>query len=282
MTETATTVEWTLRDPASLARGRALLRYADAVLFTVDEPPDGGRLAATTLLLGAAVEELTAATDPGFQTPCADHAFWAAVRAELSLDLSHWGALFSRAERSALTRAAVLELRRTAWAGVRRLEVPEVAAQRASAIRWFKVLSVVTVVIAVVALAVSLSREGPVEPGLLAGKPFRVSSKLGRDSGNPRLLFHTESQLAPWVEYDLQQPTVVQEVSVENRSDCCDERVLPLVVEASDDQATWRELARRTEPFSRAVISFAPVRTRYLRLRVDRTSFLHLEAVGAR
>ena len=86
MTEPATPLEWTLRDPASLARGRALLRYADAVLFSLDEPPDGGRLPASSLLLGEAIEELTSATDPGSQEPAAKHAFWASLCAERSLE----------------------------------------------------------------------------------------------------------------------------------------------------------------------------------------------------
>lgn len=282
MTEPATPVEWTLRDPASLARGRALLRYADAVLFSLDEPPDGGRLSASSLLLGAAVDELTSAADPGFQEPAAMHAFWESIRAERSLELSRWSALFSKPDRLALSREAVLELRRAAWAGLARLEPTELAAQRATLLRWLKVLGAAAVALVLGALALHLSRSAPVEAGLLAGKPFRMSSKLGHDPGNQRLLFHTVQELSPWVEYDLQQPTQVKEVSVENRSDCCNERALPLVIEGSDDQASWRELARRTEPFSRTVISFPPVQTRYLRLRVDRTSYLHLEAVGAR
>lgn len=282
MTEPAIPVEWTLRDPASLARGRALLRYADAVLFSLDEPPDGGRLPTASLLLSAAVEELNSATDPGFQTPAAEHPFWASIRAERALEPSRWAALFSKADRLALTREAVLELRRTAWAGLARLEPTELAAQRATLLRWLKVLVVAMVAVALGGLGFHFSRGAAVEPGLLGGKPVRTSSKLGHDPGNPRLLFHTLEEVSPWVEYDLLQPTQVQEVSVENRADCCDERALPLVIEGSDDQATWRELARRTEPFSRAVIPFPQVKTRYLRLRVDRRSFLHLEAIGAR
>ena len=188
--------------------------------------------------------------------------------------------MFTKADRLALTRAAVLELRRTAWAGLAKLEPTEFGAQRATLLRWLKVLGVAAVALVLGALGFHLSRGAPVEAGLLAGKPFVVSSKLGHDPGSPRLLFHTVQEVSPWVEYDLLQPTQVKEVSVENRSDCCNERALPLVIEGSDDRVTWREFARRTEPFSRTVISFSPVQTRYLRLRVDRTSYLHLEAVG--
>ena len=200
------------------------------------------------------------------------------VCAERSLEPTQWTALFSKAGRLALTRAGVLDLRRAAWAGVARLE----PTNPARVVRWLKVAGVVALVLVVAVLGYQLSRPAPVEPGLLAGKPFRLSSKLGHDPGNPKLLFHTARELSAWVEYDLQQPTQVKEVSVGNRSDCCGEAALPLVLEASDDQATWRELARRTEPFSRADFSFPPVQTRYLRLRVGRMSYLHLEAVGAR
>lgn len=279
MTEPATpAAEWTLRDKASLARGRALLRYADAVLFNVDEPPDGGRLPTAALLLKEAVEELTSAVDPGAREPAATHAFWVSLCAERSLEPTQWSALFSKPGRLALTRAVVLDLRRAAWAGVARLE----PTNPATVVRWLKVTGVVALVLVLAVLGYQLSRPAPVEPGLLAGKPFRLSSKLGHDPGNPKLLFHTDRELSAWIEYDLQQPTQVKEVSVENRSDCCGEAALPLVLEASDDQATWRELSRRTEPFSRAVFSFPPVQTRYLRLRVGRMSYLHLEAVGAR
>lgn len=282
MTEPVLPVEWALRDRSALARGRALLHYADAVLFNFDEPSDGGRPQAAALLLGAAVEELTAAADPDAQAPGAAHAFWAPLCAEKSLEPQRWSAAFSRAGRPMLSREGVLELRRVAWAGLAKLEPPELSAQRVKLVRWLKVLAALTLALVIAALGYHLWRSAPVGAGLLSGKPFRLSSKLGRSSGSAKLLFHTERELSPWVEYDLLQPTVVQEVLVSNRSDCCDEAALPLVIEASDDQSTWRELARRTAPFSRAAISFAPTTARYLRLRVARTSYLHLEDVGAR
>ena len=55
---------------------------------------------------------------------------------------------------------------------------------------------------------------------------------------------------------------------------------MPLVVEASPDQKTWTEVARRTEVFETWQPKFAKQNARFLRLRVDRKSWLHLERVA--
>ena len=56
-------------------------------------------------------------------------------------------------------------------------------------------------------------------------------------------------------------------------------RAIPLVLEVSDDGKAFREVARRTEEFSAWAPSFPPQTARYFRVRVDRVSTLHLEAV---
>lgn len=122
---------------------------------------------------------------------------------------------------------------------------------------------------------------------LAAGKPWRTSSKwidcdpnIGRCGPHvTRILFHTGEDESPWFELDLGAPTAFSSVSVQNRSDHLPERAVPLVLEVSDDQASWKELARRDELFSTWRPSFPTTTARFVRLRVPRRSFLHLESV---
>jgi hypothetical protein len=127
-------------------------------------------------------------------------------------------------------------------------------------------------------------REGP--PDLAAKKPWRASSKYAEchperfDCGGAKtgIFFHTNLENGPWVEIDLLAPTTFSSVSVRNRTDCCQERAVPLILEASDDRTTWRELARHETVFSKWTPKFASTTARYVRLRVPRQSFLHLDA----
>ncbi len=100
--------------------------------------------------------------------------------------------------------------------------------------------------------------------------------------GPHKIFFHTATENGPWIEFDLSRPQRVGAVEVWNRSDCCMERAAPLVVETSMDDAHWREVARRHYSFSYWRVSFSSVEARYVRLRVDKKSQLHLESVAIR
>ena len=54
---------------------------------------------------------------------------------------------------------------------------------------------------------------------------------------------------------------------------------VPLIVELSNDRSTWQAVAQRESPFAIWEPSFAPSKARYVRLRVPRVTFLHLEQV---
>ncbi len=122
---------------------------------------------------------------------------------------------------------------------------------------------------------------------LAEGKRWRASSALEEchpdriECGGVRtaIFFHTREEDQPWVEFDLGKPTTFRSVSVRNRTDSLQERAVPLVLEVSDDRQTWQQLARREEPFGSWTPSFDAVTARYVRLRVTRKTFLHLEAV---
>lgn len=274
----AAPAEWKLSDSASLARGRGLLRYVDAVLYALDEPVEGGRVPAAALLLLSAIDALTKAVEPTFAGSALDHPFWASLSPQ-PLPAA-WRTL---AGTGAPGERDVSEVRKVAWAGLAKLEAPERSRRWQAAVRVLQRVGALAVVLAVVAGIAALMRTRPPPPGLLAGRAFKTSSKLPHDSGNPKLLFHTDLELRPWVEWEFGQPTRLREVVVSNRSDCCDERALPLVVEVSDDHTRWTQVARRTEPFgANLTIAFTETSARYLRLRVDRESYLHLEFIEAR
>lgn len=91
--------------------------------------------------------------------------------------------------------------------------------------------------------------------------------------------FCTAQESAPWIEYDFGARRRVAKVIVTNREDCCKERAVPLLVEISDDRKTWKKVGGISKAFDEATISFPPVSTRYLRLRVPKQTILHLNDV---
>lgn len=119
------------------------------------------------------------------------------------------------------------------------------------------------------------------------GKPWTTSSSAAVcdpqhaqcAGAHTKILFHTNLENDPWFELDLGKPYTVSGLSVRNRSDCCEERAVPLVAETSLDHATYRALAHRYTPFERWDPRFDAVRARYVRLRVTRQSILHLDKV---
>ena len=128
------------------------------------------------------------------------------------------------------------------------------------------------------------------KPDLAEGKSWRASSAL--DVCKPKehycasartdIFFCTLEEASPWVEIDLGKRTDFSRIDVTNRSDCCGERAAPLVAEVSDDQNSWREVARRKDSFSEWSTKFAPQKARYVRLRALRRTILHLEKVAVR
>jgi hypothetical protein len=93
--------------------------------------------------------------------------------------------------------------------------------------------------------------------------------------------FLTKNEQSPWVRYDFGKPRQLHAISVENRTDCCIERALPLLVETSDDAVKWQEQVRTEQPF---YVFRHPlnVKARYLRVRVGAFNYLHLRSVSIR
>jgi hypothetical protein len=122
---------------------------------------------------------------------------------------------------------------------------------------------------------------------LAKGKPWHTSSSLAEchpeksecGGSTTDILFHTKEELNPWFEYDFGTPLAFSSLTIRNRADYGPERAVPLIIEVSNDDKKFREIARRTDSFSTWKPSFATQHARYLRLRVARVSMLHLEAV---
>lgn len=126
------------------------------------------------------------------------------------------------------------------------------------------------------------------EPADLAeGKPWVASSSWATCTPSAgrcgpltsRIIFHTLEDDSPWFRIDLGQPTTFSHATIINRSDDVPERAVPLLLEVGDDGTTFREVARRESQFTIWRPSFEPVRARYVRVRVPRKTWLHLEAV---
>jgi hypothetical protein len=140
----------------------------------------------------------------------------------------------------------------------------------------------------VVALALAAQQLVPtinLKPSLTEGRPWQASSTL--DVCKPKehwcadavtdIFFCTADENNPWVEFDLGDRKTFSRLVVKNRSDCCPDRAVPLVLEVSDDRTNWREVARRDDTFSTWRAKFPATRARYARLRVLRRSILHLD-----
>jgi hypothetical protein len=161
------------------------------------------------------------------------------------------------------------------------LDGPKRRLERTLFQRWWRV-SLLLVVLAAAAMGV---RKLSLGSNLLADKPMRVSSSwsgCSQDAGCQAVLFHTDHEMNPWVEFDLGARKTFHRLEVTNRGDCCSERAIPLVAEVSDDRATWTQIGRRDGEFSTWTLTFPPKTARYLKLHVARMSTFHLKDVALR
>jgi hypothetical protein len=126
------------------------------------------------------------------------------------------------------------------------------------------------------------------EPDLAEGKPWQASSawgafpRQGVMSGEAAIdgRFHTNDEQDPWLQLDLGVPQRVRAIRIENRTNCCKERALPLAMELSLDGQSWSLVAYRRLLFDTFTQQFPAREARYVRLRVDRRSVLHLRRVS--
>jgi hypothetical protein len=101
------------------------------------------------------------------------------------------------------------------------------------------------------------------------------------DGRHTKLLFHTNKEDHPSAEFDMGAAKTVTYIELVNRRDCCEDRALPLAVDVSADGKEWKEVFRRTEPFTELKQKVGPVYVRAVRVRALRKTWLHLERVAA-
>ncbi len=165
---------------------------------------------------------------------------------------------------------------------------PERRAEQLLVERTVRLLALLAVLAAIVSTALWAVGRHRRPEDLAAGKPWRASSspdichpEIHRCAGvRTDMFFTTSEESEPWVQIDLGKTTGFNTVDVTNRSDCCPDRAVPLVIEVSRDGTHFREVARREQTFSFWAATFARQRARYVRLRVPRRTILHLDRVA--
>lgn len=113
-----------------------------------------------------------------------------------------------------------------------------------------------------------------------ASSGFKGSGTLGeRGSAEFDLVFHTDSQTGPWVVIDMLESRSIDRVVIVNRRDCCFDRGLPLVVEVGNDGVVFAPVGRQSTLFDTWTVDFAAREARYVRIRSESTTILHLAEV---
>jgi hypothetical protein len=122
---------------------------------------------------------------------------------------------------------------------------------------------------------------------LLADAHWKASGSYGEwpeegvgPSGHEPM-FHTDEQEAPSITFELGRPMDVARLVIVNRKDCCQERAIPMIVEASVNGEDWQQVAERKDAFNEWTAMLGPTKASHLRLRVLNKTFFHLSEVHA-
>lgn len=122
---------------------------------------------------------------------------------------------------------------------------------------------------------------------LARNRPWKASSEQMQACDSPAqnceqtrgFFFHTQDEENPWLMIDLGGKYPVKRVQVLNRTDCCPERAVPLVIEVSTNKKSWKVVAQRSESFRTWDATFASAEARHVRVRSLRRTMLHLAGV---
>jgi hypothetical protein len=124
---------------------------------------------------------------------------------------------------------------------------------------------------------------------LLAHSPWHASSSYPgftpgdkTSTGKPmEIFFHTDEENNPSIQFDMGKVQTVHHFEIKNRTDCCDDRALPLVIKTSVDGKQFEEVARRKEPFKTFDVDVPPKPVRFVKVYAAKKTYLHLERVAA-
>jgi hypothetical protein len=126
------------------------------------------------------------------------------------------------------------------------------------------------------------------KPNLALHRPVTVSSQFATEGTEHRLLvdgdrdnlgFHTESDGQQWVVIDLGSVRKFDKVVVYNRSDCCQERAVPLKLEVSKDNENFKFLREQKDVFDKWTAKDLRAEGRYVRLLNTPPNHFHLAEV---
>jgi hypothetical protein len=243
-----------------------LCLYRDAVTWALRAEANAGPERTLAELWGAVSPARLTAAAGGDASRDAVH--------ELLTKLPEAGSLDARDGSVALARSFSEAL-------LRELDAPERNLSRIERQRYTRLGLLVVAVGALVLGAAHLLRG----PDLAAKRPFELSSVYQGCNAPGKcaeLMFHTEREEKPWATIDLGSSKTVSSVEVKNRTDCCSERAIPLVVELSTDNRNFSEVARRDADFAFWEPRFKAQQARYVRLRSLQTTALHLKGIVIR
>jgi hypothetical protein len=123
-------------------------------------------------------------------------------------------------------------------------------------------------------------------PEKWSGYEYRASSAYAGYSTTGRLgevtyglVFHTALEEDPWVEIDLLDTRTIRRVALAGRLECCRERGIPMIVEAAGEDRAFAQLGRKERPFEAWLLDFDPRQARYVRIRSEGHTMLHLAEV---
>jgi hypothetical protein len=155
--------------------------------------------------------------------------------------------------------------------------------RRALLVRWVRILIPVLAVGVAVwlplrSLGSNIALHRPV--AVVTSHPyFGTDPKQLVDGDRQNLGFHTIQAPNQHVTIDLGSVRRISRVVVYNRSDCCQERAVPLRLEVSKDAGSFQIVEERREPFDRWTVELPGTLARYVRLSDQRSDFFHLSEV---
>jgi hypothetical protein len=280
------------RREQALNQARLLLEIARRVKYPVESLPKGARAGVLLGLYRDAIYWAMAAARPGDDAPPADlPALWAELPADDLARAAGGTAALETTQRTLfetpatrtfdLEPADVAQVGALATALIGKLDAARDRTNRLIEQRWLRVLLILALVVGLGALI----RHRVLGANLASDVQVRTSTSWAGCASDPpcgALLFHTDPEMNPWVELDLGKAKTIRRVEVTNRTDCCSERAVPLVVEASTDHVTWSPLGRRETDFTSWTLTFAPRLARYVKLHVPRNTAFHLKDVVIR
>jgi len=158
--------------------------------------------------------------------------------------------------------------------------------QNVVVLRWSKISAVAAVILLGLVFMSQEPREGR---NLALNKNVTLSSthpSWGRDPSQlvdgirTDLGFHTLEAANQFATIDLGASYRIRRVVVYNRTECCQDRAVPLRIDVSENGKEYRKVAERTEPFQAEwTAKFSSTKARYVRLTDLSANFFHLNEV---